>query len=145
MLQTMRYFNAALLALAIGCSTTTVTSDEEFHELGITSTESKNFFKGLSALLFSCKQSDSMSIQACQFFKDQTKSVADQTHFFAAAFYKPDSLSEPDRAVFYKISLIGAAYREYVQSKRAQTDSERFWNSFAAGAAVGTLLSRPPY
>jgi hypothetical protein len=137
----MKYIAWALVVLAIGCSTVDV--DKKLNELGITRTESKNFLKAVVALDAACKQSDSTSIQACQFYNEQSRSIPDMERFVKTSVFTPDSLNGGERSVFNNITLVGAAYREYIQAKQANADSERFWNSLAAGAAVGTLFSRP--
>lgn len=140
----MKYIALVLLALAGGCSSNTVDAEKRaFDKLGVTNPESKNFVRGMGALRASCSQSDSTSIQTCQFYKEQTRSIVDMEQFLMTALYDPDSLSGGERSAFNNITLIGAAYREYVQAKQANADSERFWNSLAAGAALGTLFSRP--
>jgi hypothetical protein len=137
----MKYIALSLIVLAIGCSTVDI--DQKLNEVGITRPESQNFLKGLGALDASCKQSDSTSIQVCQFFKEQTGYISDMGRFFKTSLSTPDSLTGVERSVFNNITLVGAAYREYMEARQANIDSQRFWNSFAAGAAVGTLFSPP--
>jgi hypothetical protein len=139
----MKYIALALITLVIGCSTTTVDVDQKLNELGITRTESKNFLKAVAALDAACKQSDSTSIQACQLYNKQSRSIPDMDRFVKTSLFAPDSLNGGERSAFDNITLVGAAYREYIQAKQGNADSERFWNSLAAGAAIGTLFSRP--
>jgi hypothetical protein len=137
----MKYIALTLISLAIGCST--VDLDQKLNELGITRPESQNFLRGFADLVASCKQSDSTSIQACQFFNEQTTYISDRDRFFKTSLFTPDSLTGVERSVFNNITLVGAAYREYIEARQANIESQRFWNSFAAGAAVGTLFSPP--
>ena len=134
-----------LFVLAVSCSTTTRADGERaaFEKLGVTHPQSKNFVRGMAALRASCTQSDSTSIQACQVYTDQTRSLPDMDRFLKAALFDPDTLTGTDRSAFDRITLLGAAYREYIQAKQASGTSDRFWNSLAAGAAVGTLFSAP--
>jgi hypothetical protein len=137
----MGYLALVLIGLAIGC--TSVNVDQKLNELGITRTESKNFLKAVVALDAACKQSDSTSIQACQFYNDQSRSIPNVEQFLKTSLFAPDALNSAERPVFNNITLIGAVYREYVEAKQAKADSDRFWNSAAAGAAFGSLFSRP--
>jgi hypothetical protein len=140
----MKWIALGFVAFVVGCSSNTVDAEKRvFEKLGVTNPESKNFVRGMGALHASCSQSDSTSIQACQFYKEQVRYIVDMEQFLKTSFHNPDSLTGTDRTVFNNITLIGATYREYVQAKQDQADSERLWNSFAAGAAIGTLFSRP--
>ena len=137
----IKYIALTLLAVVIGCST--VDEDKKLNEIGITRPESKNFLKAVIALDASCKRSDSNSIEACQFFKQQSKSVLDMDQFVKTSLSNPDLLTDADRSIFDNITLTGASYRDYIQGKRGNADGERFWNWLAAGAGIGTLFSRP--
>jgi hypothetical protein len=139
----MRYVAFLLFVSLIGCSTSSVDVEKRFAELGITRPESKNFIRGMAALEASCKQLDATSIQACQFYTNQKRSISDMDQFLKASLFNPDSLAGTDRSVFDNVTLIGAAYREYIEAKQSNADRERVWNSFVAGAAFGTLFSRP--
>lgn len=139
----MRYIRLLLFVSLVGCSTSAVDIERKFAELGITRPESKNFIKGMAALEASCKESDSTSIQACQFYANQKRSIVDMEQFIKASLFNPDSLTGTDRSAFDNITLIGAAYREYIEAKQANADSDRLWKAFVTGAAVGTLFSRP--
>lgn len=141
----LKTFLMVLTLLLVGCSITTSADEERkfFEKLNITDPRSKNFAKGLAALHASCSQTDSTSIQTCQFYTEQTRALADPNQFVATAFYKQETLSGTERTTFNNITLIGAAYREYVEAKQSQTANEHFWNSAAAGAAFGALFSRP--
>ena len=140
----MKYIRFAVLAVLIGCSTAIVDVDKKLEELGVTSTESKNFAKPFGALRHACKESDSTSIQSCQLFKHYQKPISDTESFVNKGFFSPDSLNDIERRAFNDITVLGAVYREYIQARQAQADSDRFWNAAAAaGAAFGTLFSRP--
>ena len=97
----------------------------------------------VSALTAACKESDLTSVQACQIYMAQNKSIPDMERFAKNAFWNPDSLTSSERTIFDNITLVGAAYRQYIEAKRSDEDRQRLWNSFAAGAAVGTLFSLP--
>jgi hypothetical protein len=139
----MRYVAFLLFASLVSCSTSTLDVEKRFAELGITRPESKNFIRGMAALEASCKVSDSTSIQACQFYANQKRPIGDMEQFLKASLFNPDSLVGTDRSAFDNITLIGAAYREYIEANQSSADRERLWNSFIAGAAFGTLFSRP--
>jgi hypothetical protein len=139
----MKYIALTLVAFLIGCSSAAIEMDQRLNEMGITRPESKNFIKAVVALDAACKQPDSTSIQACQFFNQQWRSLLDTDRFLKTSLLNPDLLTGTDRSVFDNVTLIGAAYREYIEAKQANADSQRLWNSFAAGAAAGTLFSRP--
>jgi hypothetical protein len=141
--ENMKRIALILLVLVTGCSTSTVDVDQKLNELGITRTESKNFLRAVAALDAACKQSDSTSIQACQFYRQQHKYIPDQERFTKTALFAPDSLTDSERPVFDNITLVGAAYREYLQAKQADADRERLLNAMALGAAFGTLFSPP--
>lgn len=137
----MKYIAFTLLALAVGCSA--FDPDKELAKIGITRPESRNFFMAVSALTAACKESDLTSVQACKIYMAQNKSIPDMERFAKNAFWNPDSLTSSERTIFDNITLVGAAYRQYIEAKRSDEDRQRLWNSFAAGAAVGTLFSRP--
>jgi len=89
----MKYIALALMALLTGCSTNAVDVDKRLNEIGITRPESKNFLKAVVALEASCKQSDSTSIQACQFCNQQSRSILDTERFVKTSLFNPDSLT----------------------------------------------------
>src|ERR1044071_6281716 len=141
----MQYLTLTLIAVLAACSMTTRADEERkvFEKYGIENPQSKNFLRGMAALRASCTQSDSTSIQTCRTYTDQTRSLPNMERFLTNALYSPDTLIGTERSAFNNITLLGAAYREYIEAKQSAADSDRLWNSMAAGAAFGTLLSRP--
>jgi hypothetical protein len=141
----MSCIKLTLFLVLLGCSMTTGADEERklFEKLGITNPQSRNFVRGMAALRASCTQSDSTSIQTCQTYTEQTRSLIDIERFLTNALYNPDTLTGTGRSTFNNIIILGAAYREYIEAKQTQAANERFWNSAAAGAAFGALFSRP--